>query len=82
MPAGRVYERGSVIYFEGDKAEKIFLVKSGNIIAISTDIQTGEEAKETRKPGDFLGVRPVLGHYTYEETLQVLTKSFFREPGI
>ena len=39
----RAYKPGSIIYFENDKSEYIYILKSGRVILTYTKIDTGEE---------------------------------------
>ena len=66
----RRYKHGSVVYFEGDKSEYIYILKSGNVVLTSVKIDTGEEVKENIKIGEFFGVKSALGKYPREETAQ------------
>lgn len=75
MPTIRNYKEGSVIYFENDKGDEIYILKSGKILLTSTQIDTGEEIKEVIQEGEFFGVKSVLGHYRREETAQVIAPS-------
>ena len=68
----RGYKSGSIIYFEGDKSEYIFILKQGRVILTSNKIEQGEivETKEEIKPGEFFGVKSSLGKYPRDETAQ------------
>jgi TolA-binding protein len=68
----RTYKPGSIIYFENDKSEYIYILKSGRIILTYTKIDTGEELKEEVRPGEFFGVKSALGKYPREETAQTI----------
>jgi CRP-like cAMP-binding protein len=61
------FRSGSVIYFQGDAADKIFVLKTGQINLVSQDIETGEDTHEFVQPGEFFGVKSTLGHYPREE---------------
>jgi len=74
-PVARNYKEGSVIYFEGDKSDEIFILKSGRIVLLSNAPDTGEEVKEDIKTGEFFGIKSVLGNYKREETAQVITQA-------
>jgi tetratricopeptide (TPR) repeat protein len=74
-PVARNYKEGSVIYFEGDKNEEIYILKSGRVLLISQAVDSGEEVKEEIKTAEFFGVKSVLGGYRREETAQVLTQA-------
>lgn len=69
----RTYKSGSVVYFEGDKSEYIYILKAGKILLTYLKPETGEEIKEHIKPGEFFGVKSALGRYPREETAQTLT---------
>lgn len=68
----RGYKSGSVIFFEGDKSEYIYILKSGKVILTSIKLDSGEEVKEEVKPGEFFGVKSSLGRYPREETAQTV----------
>lgn len=69
----RQYKAGSIVYFEGDKSEYIFILKSGRVVLNYLRPETGEEIKEDIKAGEFFGVKSALGKYPREETAQTLT---------
>ncbi|MBN1499433.1 MAG: cyclic nucleotide-binding domain-containing protein [Spirochaetes bacterium] len=66
----RSYKSGSVVYFDGDRSEYIYILKSGRIILSYLKPESGEELKEEIKPGEFFGVKSALGKYPREETAQ------------
>ena len=68
----RKYKSGSIIYFEQDKSEYIYILKSGRVILTSVKLDTGEEVKEEVRQGEFFGVKSSLGKYPREETAQVI----------
>lgn len=72
MPTSRRYSGGSIVYFQGDKGDEIYVLQSGRIIMISTALDTGEELKSDVQKGEFFGVKSSLGRYPREETAQVL----------
>ena len=73
MPKGMTYKPSSVIYFEGDSSNRIFILKSGRVTLTSQDIETGEELKDRVEVGEFFGVRSALGRYPHEETAVVVS---------
>ena len=75
MPKAMQYTKGSIIYFSGDKDERIFILQRGMIILTSTDIETGFPVTEHIKEGEFFGVKSALGHFPREETATVVTDS-------
>ena len=68
----RVYKPGSIIYFENDKSEYIYILKTGRVILTYVKIDTGEELKEEVRQGEFFGVKSALGKYPREETAQTI----------
>jgi len=68
----RGYKSGSIIYFEGDKSENIYILKSGRVLLTFTKIDTGEEVTEDVRQGEFFGVKSALGKYPREETAQTM----------
>ena len=75
MPQLMQYQAKSIIYFEGDISEKIYILQSGKICLNFIDIETGQEIREMAKTGEFFGVKSALGKYPREETVDVLANS-------
>ena len=75
MPKAIQYSKGSIIYFEGDFSDKIFIMQSGSVLLTGTDIETREPTAEQVKSGEFFGVKSAFGHFPREETVTVLTDS-------
>jgi len=72
MPKAMQYTKGSIIYFEGDRDERIFIMQSGSVLLTSTDIESGQPVAEQVKSGEFFGVKSALGHFGREETATAL----------
>ena len=68
----RTYKAGSIIYFENDKSEYIYILKGGKVVLTTTKLDTGEEVKEEVRQGEFFGVKSALGKYPREETAQTM----------
>jgi TolA-binding protein len=66
MPKMLQYRGGSVIYFQGDGADKIYIVQQGSVRVSSQNIETGSDEHEILQPGEFFGVKSVLGRYNRE----------------
>ncbi len=75
MPQVMQYQAKSIIYFEGDTSEKIYILQSGKLCLNFVDIETGQEVREMVKTGEFFGVKSAMGRYPREETVDVLTPS-------
>ena len=72
MPKAMQYTKGSVIYFEGDHDDRVFIMQAGAVVLQSTDIETGEAVIEQVKSGEFFGVKSAFGHFGREETATAL----------
>ena len=72
----RSYKVGSIIYFEGDKGDEIYIVQKGLVRLFGSSF-TGEktEVKENVKEGEFFGVKSTLGNFPREETARCLIES-------
>lgn len=75
MPKAIKYSKGSIIYFAGDKDERIFILQSGITILTTQDIETNNPVTEQVHTGEFFGVKSALGHFPREETATVLSDS-------
>ncbi len=75
MPKAGLYRANSVLYFQGDLSDKIFILQSGTVSLKYTDIENGKEVHENIEKGEFFGVKSALGKYPREETAQVLTEA-------
>jgi TolA-binding protein len=73
MPKAGLYRANSVIYFQGDMSDKIFILQSGTVSLKYTDIENGKEIHETIEKGEFFGVKSALGKYPREENAVVLS---------
>ncbi|MDR2734182.1 MAG: cyclic nucleotide-binding domain-containing protein [Spirochaetota bacterium] len=71
-PVSRAYKTGSIIYFEGDKSESVFVLQSGSVQLQSISPDGSGELRETIKSGEFFGVKSALGRFPREETATVL----------
>jgi TolA-binding protein len=72
MPKAGAYRANSVIYFQGDVSDRIFILQNGTVSLNYTDIENGKEIHEIIEKGEFFGVKSALGKYPREETAHVL----------
>lgn len=72
MPKAGSYRSNSVIYFQGDIADKVFVLQSGKVSLNYNDIETGKLIREVIQTGEFFGVKSALGRYPREENAVVL----------
>jgi len=73
MPKPAQYRSGSLIYFQGDPAEKIYILQTGKVSLGYQDIESGAEVRDSVQPGEFFGVKSALGRYTREENAIALS---------
>ncbi len=69
MPRPVRYKRDSIIYFQGDVSDKVFVLKEGRLSMTFRDIETGKELQELIQTGEFFGVKSALGRYPREENV-------------
>ncbi|HCC36341.1 MAG TPA: Crp/Fnr family transcriptional regulator [Treponema sp.] len=75
MPKPLQYRSGSLIYFQGDAADRIFILQKGAVNLAYQDMETGQDVHDLVQPGEFFGVKSALGHYPREENAQALADS-------
>jgi len=73
MPRPAQYRSGSLIYFQGDPADKIYILQTGKISLVYQDIETGADIRDPVQPGEFFGVKSALGRYAREENAVALS---------
>ncbi len=72
MPKAISYTKGSIIYFEGDIDDRVFILQKGRVVITSTDVETKLQTTEQVKTGEFFGVKSAIGHFPREETVMTL----------
>ena len=72
MPKPLQYKSGSLIYFQGDPADKVFILQSGKVNLVYQDIETGQDVHDLVQPGEFFGVKSALGRYPREENAMAI----------
>ena len=72
MPKPLQYKAGSLIYFQGDPADKVFILQSGKVNLAYQDIETGQDVHDLVQPGEFFGVKSALGRYPREENAMAI----------
>ncbi|MFP4331493.1 MAG: cyclic nucleotide-binding domain-containing protein [Alkalispirochaetaceae bacterium] len=75
MPKAMSFNPNSVIYFQGDIGDRVFILKAGRVSLNSRDIETGEEVHDLIQTGEFFGVKSALGKYPREENAVVLSEA-------
>jgi CRP-like cAMP-binding protein len=72
MPKPLQYRSGSLIYFQGDPANQVFILQKGQVNLVYQDIETGQDVHDLVQPGEFFGVKSALGRYPREENAVAL----------
>jgi CRP-like cAMP-binding protein len=72
MPKPLQYRSGSLIYFQGDPADKVLILQGGKVNLVYQDIETGQDVHDLVQPGEFFGVKSALGRYPREENAVAL----------
>jgi CRP-like cAMP-binding protein len=72
MPKPLQYKVGSLIYFQGDAADKVFILQNGKVNLSYQDIETGQDVHDLIMPGEFFGVKSALGRYPREENAMAM----------
>ncbi|MCL2473030.1 MAG: cyclic nucleotide-binding domain-containing protein [Treponema sp.] len=67
MPKPLQYRSGSLIYFQGDIADRVFILQTGRVNLVYQDIETAQDVHDLVQPGEFFGVKSALGRYPREE---------------
>ena len=75
MPKAMQFRANSVVYFQGDAADKIYILQAGKVSLNYADIETGQETRDFVQAGEFFGVKSALGRYPREENAVVLQDS-------
>jgi len=72
MPKPLQYKAGSLIYFQGDPADKVFLLQAGKVNLVYQDIETGQDVHDLVSQGEFFGVKSAMGRYPREENAMAM----------
>ncbi len=75
MPKVIPYSKGSIVYFAGDRDERVFILQKGHAVLTFADAETGGNVTSALSAGEFFGVKSALGHFPREETVSVLADS-------
>ncbi|MDR0582748.1 MAG: cyclic nucleotide-binding domain-containing protein [Treponema sp.] len=75
MPKPFQYRAGSLVYFQGDAAEYVFILQSGKVSLVYQDTETKEDVRDQVQSGEFFGVKSALGRFPREENAVTLADS-------
>jgi CRP-like cAMP-binding protein len=68
MPKIVDYKAGSIVYFQGDRSDKIYILHGGQVDLKSMNLESGQTIHDQVSAGEFFGVKSALGSYPREET--------------
>lgn len=69
------YPPNAIIYFNGDKANSVYLIKEGQVMLEYVDIESGSLIQDIINTGEFFGVKSGLIRFPREEDARVTKKS-------
>jgi len=72
MPKPLQFKAGSLVYFHGDPADKVFILQAGHVNLTYQDIETRQDVHDAVQPGEFFGVKSALGRYPREENAMTI----------
>ena len=75
MPKPLQYKASSLIYANGDEADKVFILQNGRVSLVYEDVETGQDIRDPLQPGEFFGVKSALVRYPRQENAIVLSDS-------
>ena len=75
MPKKHNYTQGSVIFCKGEEANRVFILQSGKVNLVYTNIETNADMCDVVQQGEFFGLRSAIGRFPYEENAIALTES-------
>lgn len=75
MPKTAQYSKGSIIFFQGDRDENIYILQSGSVLLKSLDLETGTQLSEIVHIGEFFGVKSALARMPSLVTASVAADS-------
>jgi CRP-like cAMP-binding protein len=75
MPKTFQFRSGSVIYFKGDPADKVYILQSGMVNLVYQDVENSKDIHDMVQQGEFFGVKSALGRYAREENAVTLKDS-------
>ncbi|MBR1714253.1 MAG: cyclic nucleotide-binding domain-containing protein [Treponema sp.] len=75
MPKLINYNQGSIIYFEGDKDGKVYILQKGLVVLSGIDMETKQTTNTVVKEGEFFGIKTALGKSQRDETATAAANS-------
>lgn len=73
MPVERRYKKGSIVYFEHEVGDEIFVLKTGRLDITYTEPQSGEKISRTLHEGEFFGLKSAIIAHSRGEDAEAVT---------
>lgn len=73
MPVERKYTQGSIIYFDHERGDSIFILKSGRVDLSFIQPESGEKIVKTLSQGEFFGLKSAIINHTRDEIAEAVT---------
>ena len=75
MPVERRFTQGSILYFDHEKGDGIFILKSGRVDLSFVQPESGEKITKTLAIGEFFGLKSAIINHTRDEVAEAVTDS-------
>ncbi len=75
MPTERKFTEGSIIYFDHERGDSIFILKSGRVDLSFIQPESGEKIVKTLSQGEFFGLKSAIINHTRDEIAESVTDS-------
>ena len=75
MPVERKFTQGSIIYFDHEKGDSIYILKSGRVDLSYIQPESGEKITKTLNLGEFFGLKSAIINHTRDEVAEAITEA-------
>jgi len=75
MPVERRYTEGSIIYFDHERGDSIYILKSGRVDLSFIQPESGEKITKTLNQGEFFGLKSAIINHTRDEIAEAVSES-------
>jgi CRP-like cAMP-binding protein len=75
MPVERKYTQGSIIYFDHERGDSIYILKSGRVDLSFIQPESGEKIVKPLSQGEFFGLKSAIINHTRDEIAEAVTEA-------
>lgn len=75
MPTERRFTQGSIIYFDHERSDSIYILKSGQVDLSYIQPESGEKITKTLAQGEFFGLKSAIISHTRDEIAEAVTEA-------